>query len=110
MATYCYRCPECGARAETPHRVAPYCYRGCPEQMGRDYRAERVGVAVENLRREREHTKEEYARAFLPTNDDYKSASDPDGTKGMRAWREQFSPAADNKRPYYPGEVEKKVM
>lgn len=109
MATYCFTCPTCGTTRETVSREVQVCPQLCDE-MVRDYRAESVGVSIRNLRQEREHTVAERAAGMLPSNEDYKSASDPDGTKGIREWRETHNPAPGNKRPYWPGSVEKKTF
>lgn len=107
--TYVYTCAECGTFVEHSSRnVELECWT-CSSciPMKRDYRRENAGIAVTTLKREREHTKEEYAAKFLPSNDDFKSAKDPDGKKGMRQWRDQNSPGNGNKKPYWPGEVER---
>jgi hypothetical protein len=78
-----------------------------PTAMTRDYRAEAVGVNVEGLKREREHSVEEYAAKFLPSNDDFAGPRDPEGKKGMAKWREEHAPGDGNKRPHWPGEVER---
>jgi hypothetical protein len=103
---FVFKCKVCGARAEVPSRDAPIC---CEAQMVRDYRAEGVGLGS-GVRASREPNIHEQAALFLPTNDDFKGPGDPDGTKGMRAWREAHGPREGNKKPYWPGEVEKKVF
>lgn len=45
---------------------------------------------------------EEAARLFLPTTEDFKSPEDPDGTKGLRKWREEHAPK--NPRAFHPEE------
>lgn len=112
MATYCFRCPDCGATTDQERREpAPSCFCLGRPQMDRDYRAESVGVAVANLKHEREAGgKDGYKRLFLPHNDDFKGPGDPDGTKGMREWRETHQPKPGNKSPDWPGTVEKRVM
>ncbi len=112
MTTYCLKCPTCGTRSTAGDRDERICgpcliSRDAVVPLVRDYRAENVGVAIANLRREREHTVEEYAAKFLPTNADFASPSDPEGKKGMKKWREEHAPADSNKKPYYPGEVDK---
>lgn len=82
-----------------------------PTEMVRDYRAENVGIAVQQLKDERSAGgREGYDRMFLPSNDDFKGPGDPDGTSGMRAWRDQHEPKDTNKKPRWPGSVERKVM
>jgi hypothetical protein len=79
--------------------------------MKRNYRAESVGVNVQQLKNERElGGREGYKRLFLPSNDEFKGPGDPDGTKGMRKWREEHQPKPGNKTPDWPGTVDKKVM
>jgi hypothetical protein len=110
MATYVFRCDSCRTRWELTDRDAPGCFN-CGARLVRDYRAENVGVAVESLKQERENGgKEGLKRLFLPHNDDFKGPGDPDGTKGMREWRETHQPKAGNKSPDWPGHVEKQVM
>jgi hypothetical protein len=77
----------------------------------RDYRAENVGVVgLELMKAEREAgSKEAYDRLFLPHNDDFKGPGDPDGTIGMRAWRDNHQPRPSNHAPRWPGTVEKLV-
>lgn len=108
MATYCYTCKGCGCLATTQaYSNVPTCHG----PMVRDYKSEAVGVAVVGLQREREAGgKEGLKRLFLPHNDDFKGPGDPDGLKGMREWRENNQPASGNKRPEWPGDVEKRVM
>jgi hypothetical protein len=117
MATYCFRCPECGTPfTDSTNEVTITCYgpeewNHAPVEARRDYRAENVGVAVEQLKQERElGGRDAYKRLFLPHNDDFKGPGDPDGTKGMREWRETHQPKAGNKSPDWPGHVEKQVM
>jgi len=109
LATYVFRCPECSTSYEVASRSVPGCYT-CGAELKRDYRAEAVGIAIGQLKAEREHSKEERMATMLPTNEGLAGPGDPDGTKGIRKWREQFSPADDNKKPWYPGTVEKKVF
>jgi hypothetical protein len=112
MATYCYRCPDCGAQTTSPHRsMSVYvCY--CGGAWKRDYRAENVGVSVADLKAARNGTGglEEVSRLMLPTNKDFIEPGDPDGTKGMRQWRDDHQPKAGNNNPLWPGEVERKVF
>lgn len=107
MATYCFRCPV-GHKLQLNDRDVPAC--GCGRALQRDYRAESVGVAVTALRNEREHGgREGVKNLFLPTNRDFAGPGDPDGSAGMREWRDTHQPKAGNKNPDWPGSVEKKV-
>jgi hypothetical protein len=113
VALYVFKCQSCSLRAETTDRLAVItCELGDGDhgQMVRDYRAEGVGVAVQQLKNEREAggTKAHDA-LFLPTNKDFAGPGDPDGTKGMRQWRDTHQPKAGNSKPRWPGEVDKKV-
>lgn len=76
--------------------------------MVRDWKAEGVGVGS-GVRVSRDGTLRDQARLFLPDNDEFKGPGDPDGTKGMREWRETHSPHETNSQPFYPGTVERKV-
>ena len=105
--TYCFRCLDCEFRATTSDREGAFWNHHNSHRVVRDYRAESVGMAIGNLKKEREHSKEEYAAAFLPTNAELATAGDPDGKKAMREWRDTHSPRESNKTPYWPGEVEK---
>lgn len=107
--TYIFDCTNCGRRVELNDRSVPGCYT-CGFALRRNYRAENAGIAVADLKKEREHSKDERAAKMLPTNAEFAGPKDPDGTKGMRAWRDRQSPAPENKRPYWPGDVEKRVM
>lgn len=109
MATYCYRCTACEATAQLHLRDLTYCHKCAGQTMVRDYRAENAGIAVEGLKQEREMGAEARKRLFLPHNDDFKGPSDPDGSKGMREWRDTHQPKNGNKAPDWPGTVEKKV-
>lgn len=77
--------------------------------MLRDYKAEGVGIGS-GVRVSRDGLVSDQARLFLPTNDDFKGPGDPDGTKGMAQWRESHAPRPGNKKPFWPGEVERKVF
>lgn len=102
MRRYCFRCPGCGLRFEDvdpdPLRPCPACGGG---PVNRDYRAEgfSVGPGVRDIRG---MSHEEAARLFLPTTEDFKSPEDPDGTKGLRKWREEHVPK--NPRAFHPEE------
>jgi hypothetical protein len=116
VARYCFYCPACGAEygVTAPLRlgpVAPYCI-GHAETVEtvRDYRAEQVGIlGLPDLKHEREMgSAGNAAQLFLPENKDFAGPDDPDGTKGMAGWRNKHRPKASNKRPHWPGEVEKR--
>lgn len=106
--TYCFVCPECGARQETnAYDNVPWCLmdhgRDGVQPMKRDYRAEAASPQVANLKREREAGGRSAVRdMFLPTAKDYESPSDPDGSKGITKWAEEHAPTDSNKRPDYP--------
>lgn len=115
MGVYCFKCPRCGQRAETSSRdVEPFCM-ACADRtpndsgvfMVRDYRAEGVGLGS-GVKVSRDGTNLDQARAFLPSNENFKGPGDPDGTKGMREWHERFEPRADNPRPIVPGRIERR--
>jgi hypothetical protein len=111
VATYCYRCKGCGASFNVPthgleETPCPTCGSCC---LTRDYRAENVGVATVVLKNEREMGSK-YKDLFLPSNKDFAGPGDPDGTKGMRNWRETHQPKAGNKNPDWPGTVDRTVM
>jgi hypothetical protein len=119
VAVYCFICPKCGSESQRGALPESWEELLCGPCLGptldgpqialkRDYRAENVGVAVAQLKREREHSKEEYAAAFLPSNKDFAGPKDPEGKKGMAKWRSEHAPGSGNKRPYWPGEVDKK--
>lgn len=110
-ARYCFRCPSYGCPGTmTTSLEPPHCDHG---PMTRDYRAEGVSVsgAVSALKAEREGAGlDEVKRLMLPSNKDFVGPGDPDGTKGMRQWRDDHQPKAGNTRPSWPGEVERKVF
>jgi hypothetical protein len=91
MTTYCWRCRTCGDRWSGEPVCTDY---ECTPDVVRDYKAENAGFNAGTLRRLREHGGSErgYARNFLPSADDYKSASDPDGEKGLRRWNDEHQP------------------
>ena len=119
MATYAYLCPGCGGSywAHAPARQGPPVEVLCTNPnhgrtvvaMRRDYAAENVGIGS-GVRVSRNGTNKDIDRLFMPNNDEFKGPGDPDGTKGMRAWRENHIPKDDNHNPRWPGEVEKKVF
>jgi hypothetical protein len=113
MATFCYKCKSCGTRfnGTTPGTAGEMdlpCVV-CGGAITRDYKAEGVGVNVAMLRDTRDGTSA-YDRVFLPDNKDFAGPKDPDGTKGMREWRDTHQPRDTNHAPRWPGTVEKKVM
>ena len=105
MATYCFVCPDCGQTWTTTERAST---AHCTSPARRDYRAEGVGFATASLSREREFGLKSHKDQFLPTPADFASASDPDGQKGLREWRESVTPKSENKRPIEP-DLAKKV-
>jgi len=107
---YCYSCPKCGYGFEVKNRDVRTCPACMKADLVRDYRAENVGVSLVEVKKLREHPQEEYAAKMLPTNADFASPSDPEGKKGMRQWRDEHRPKEGNKRPFWPGEVEKKTF
>lgn len=115
MATYIFKCKLCPARASTDNRENVITCKGFSEPHGdcvmvRDYRSEGVGIAVQQLRDERNAGgRKDYDNLFLPDNKDFQGPGDPDGNKGMRQWREEHQPKDTNKRPRWPGEVDKRV-
>jgi hypothetical protein len=118
MAAYSYICPACGETltVRAPISEGPPEEVACPAHdnrdtyiaMKRDYQADNVGLGnVSELRKTREGEGSEHL--FLPSNKDFESPKDPDGTTGMRKWRENHAPRPSNKRPAWPGSVERKV-
>jgi hypothetical protein len=112
VATYCFYCTFCGrpyalALREEAAAGCVDCDRGFGVPLKRNYRAENVGVHTVGLKREREGG--DKARSLmLPSNKDFAGPGDPDGHSGLRQWREEFQPKADNKRPKWPGDLPKK--
>lgn len=118
MAAYSFICPACGHTTEVraPMSEGPPVEVACPAHdnrdgfiaMKRDYQADRPGLGnITELRTARENG--DTSSLFLPTNKDFASKSDPDGTTGMREWRDNHAPRSSNKRPAWPGQVERKV-
>ena len=110
MATYCYRCKACNASFNVPtygleQTPCPTCGQCC---LVRNYQAEAVGIGA-GVRVSRDGTAHEQRDLFLPSNRDLAGPGDPDGTKGMRQWREEHQPKEAVANPLWPGEVEKKV-
>jgi hypothetical protein len=110
VATYCYRCPDCGAALTGTDRALNDGAVHCSTPIVRDYRAEAVGFATASLAHEREFGMRSHQDQFLPSAKDYAGPSDPDGQKGLRAWRESVTPKSENKRPATPSGLDKKVF
>jgi hypothetical protein len=120
MATYCFICTACG---ETYAVHAPM-REGAPEllycsgehkelvALSRDFRAEKVGLGnLLDLKHDREGGgPSNMAQLFLPENEDFAGPDDPEGKKGMREWRDKHRPKSSNKKPLWPGTVERKVF
>ena len=112
--TYCFKCPECGARQETrAYDTVPWCLfdhgQAGAGPMARDYRTEAAAPATLQLKREREAGGRSAIRdLFLPTTEDFKGPSDPDGEKGLRAWADETKPKDGNTKPLWP-EMKKKT-
>lgn len=103
MTTYCFKCRNCGDTWTSA--AAEYeCFCTQPDVV-RDYRAEGVGIGG-GVKVSRDGTLRDQAELFLPTNRELAGPGDPDGTKGMREWRETHSPKSE-KNHVWPGEVEK---
>lgn len=100
MATYCFVCRICGLLAES--RSNSLAGTECPDcgiaAWKRDYRAENVGIGA-GVRASRMVD----AADILPSAADFASPDDPDGTKGLRQWNNDFAPAPGNKNPKRPG-------
>ena len=104
MAVYVFECRNCGAPFESTNintQQAVFC---CTvPALRRDYRAEGVGIAVAGLKAEREHNGQSGLRdLFLETAAEAANADDPDGSKAIEQWNENFAPAEGNKRPLRP--------
>ena len=115
MPAYLFYCDDgCGVyQVEAPIQAGPgeqFCTCGKP--LHRNYASENAGFkGLWDMKKEREAGgKSNAAKLFLPTNDDFADEGDPDGKKGVREWREAHQPDDTNKRPHWPGEVEKKVF
>jgi hypothetical protein len=109
MALYLYECTRCGTRQQLSATIgdvpsAPDCECGGATQ--RSYRSEGVGLAIRNLKIERDPNFSE--RLFLPDASDFASPTDPDGQKGLREWNENNVPKEGNKNPRRP-KVDKAV-
>lgn len=100
MATYCFRCTHCEMTTELLTADPSAFNKGTPHQLVRDYRAESVGfnaAALANARK-REGTE----KLFLPSRRDFAGPRDPDGSKGLKEWKDRHAPAPGNKRPLWP--------
>lgn len=110
MATYCFKCPRCGAQVQVMDlepRVCGACIRESSFEaivpLMRDYRAESVGMAVVGLKRERERGGASAVRdLFLPTAKELAGPGDPDGHKAIRQWNDEHDPKPGNSRPLRP--------
>lgn len=108
MAMYVYRCdtghsfesPVYGLVDCTSHRAAVH----------RDYRAEAVGFNTATLKKERDFGVRAGWDRFLPNAKSFESATDPDGQRGLREWRDSVRPAESNKRPMDPPDLKKQVF
>lgn len=122
MATYCFKCPECGntTTLAVRDREAPECFHiqpgawrpedAHPVLMVRDYRAENVGVHTLQLKKEREAGGVSAIRdLMLPTAAEMATPEDPNGQKALQDWNERHVPAATNTRPVRP-ETDKRVF
>lgn len=108
MATYCFKCRDCGAALTGTDRALNDGAVHCTTPIVRDYRAEAVGIGA-GVRVSRTGTQADQARGILPDNGDFAGPGDPDGTKGMKAWHEQFEPKGS--RPAQtPGRIERTVF
>ena len=113
MAVFCFRCKLCGAQEQAARLEYPrFVLCECGGELGRDYRAEAVGLSgMVQLRREREvGGSSAIKNLFLPDNREFAGPGDPDGSTGMAKWRESHGPKESNKRPQWPGEVPKRVL
>jgi len=113
--TYCFVCPECGARQEMrAYGEVPWCSNDHGTAgvlpMRRDYRTEAAAPQTLQLKREREAGGRRAIRdLFLPKAKDFESPSDPDGEKGLRAWADETKPKDGNTKPLWP-DMKKKVF
>ncbi len=87
---YIFTCRPCALDVEVSAREpVPVCK--LHGRMVRNYRAEGV-MPGKGVYASREMDHWEATRLFLPTTDDFKGPDDPDGTKGLRKWREEHGP------------------
>lgn len=107
MPLYSFACSQCAATEtvrctydEFDALAPPVCSHG---PMQRDYRSDRVGLGIAELKRERE-SGDLLARTFMPHADDFAGPTDPDGSKGLRKWKEEHAPAEGNKKPKWPSD------
>src|SRR6266498_847324 len=112
MTTYCFRCPDCDQALTGNDLELNQGAIHCSSPIVRDYRAEAVGLSgMVQLKREREVGGASAMKSlFLPDNSEFAGPGDPDGSTGMARWRETHGPKDTNKRPQWPGEVEKRVL
>lgn len=115
MMTYVFKCRRCGTAFEQFERELgdmTFCGACGSFDLGRDYRGENVGLGNATvLRHEREAGGvSNQMAAMLPSNRDFASATDPDGSTGMSKWRDEHGPRESNKNPHYPGDVPKRVF
>lgn len=115
MATYCFRCPECGdfdcVAAPMGTTVQP---PACPEHgaMRRSYKDEGVSVdaAVNSIKRDFHTTDKANAsvRDILPSGDDFLKKHRGDrkaANKDIREWNARHEPADPKGNRYRPEEV-----
>jgi hypothetical protein len=76
------------------------CFACGKAQVIRDYKAERVGA---NLTQLRVTSAPGYSDDLvLPTAELYAGPDDHDGSKGLKQWMDEHQPAAGNKSPAWP--------
>ena len=101
--TYCFRCLECGWQGEFASRDTPLHTCAGGATVVRDWKRENAAPATLQLKREREAGGRTAIRdLFLPKQEDFADASDPEGEKGMQGWLEEHGPKDSNKSPLYP--------
>lgn len=102
MATYCFRCTQCGNQVTHGARIAPTCHG----TMVRDWRSENVDIGS-GVRVSRDGTTKDISRLFLPSADEFVGPNDPDGSKGIRKWNETHTNENEAKaiRPEMPRKV-----
>lgn len=77
--------------------------------MRRDYKRDGVqATGMVQMKNDRENGGST-SELFLPSNSEFAGPGDPDGNKGMRDWRDSVKPTDDNRKPRWPGSVDKKV-
>lgn len=99
MATYCFKCPRCSERLETNRREPePVCINNTHlsgETMVRDYSSEGVQLGAGTRPSRTDDALARKQRLILPDAEEFKAPDDPDGTKGLREWRDNFQPGPD---------------